>query len=74
MMEFFQENSLIYNITASIVVLVLFLLLLKLIKSLGRTVVIVVGIVIVGYGIMQFFPNVAEPVIEFINGGWMNNQ
>ena len=72
-MEFFQENTLIYNITAGIIVLVLFLLVLKLIKSVGKTVLILVGVGIVGYGIMKFYPEVAEPVIEFVNGGWMNS-
>ena len=54
--------------------LVLFLLVLKLIKSLGKTVLILIGLVIVGYGITKFYPEVARPVIEFVNGGWMNDE
>ena len=73
-MESFQENLLLYNITAGIVVLVLFLLILKFIESLGKTLLIFVGIVIVGYGLMKFFPKVTDPVTKFIGGSWANDE
>ncbi len=71
-MEFFQENTLLYNIMAGVSVLVLLLLVLKLIKSIGETVLILICVVIVSFGIMRYFPGVAEPVVEFVKDGWVN--
>ena len=67
-MEPFQESSLLYNIAAIIVVLVLFVLILKLIKSAAKTFLILIGVVIVGYGVIRFFPAVAQPVLDFFSG------
>ena len=53
----------------------LFLLVLYLIKSRNKTfitILIVTALVTAGYGITKFYPKVAEPVIKFIGGGWMN--
>ncbi len=71
-MEFFQENNLLYNIAAGISVLVLLLLVLKLIKSIGETMLILVCVVVVSFGIIRYFPGVAEPVVEFVKVGWVN--
>lgn len=73
-MELFQENLLLYNLTAGIVVLVLFLLILKFIASLGKTLLIFVGILIVGYGLIKFFPQVTEPIVKLIGGSWTNDE
>ena len=73
-MESFQENSLLYNITAGIVVLVLFLLVLKFIESLSKTLLIFIGIVIVGYGLIKFFPEVTEPVAKFLGVSWTKDE
>ena len=74
-MEFFQENEMLYNIIGAIVAMLMFLLVLHLIKSRNKafiTILIVTGLVTAGYGITKFYPKVAEPVIKFIGGGWMN--
>jgi hypothetical protein len=71
-MEFIQENSLLYNITAGIAVLVFLLLILKLIKKVGETVLILICVAAVSYGIMRYFPGVAEPVVEFVKVGWVS--
>ena len=73
-MEFFQNNTLLYNITAGIVTLVLFLLVLKFVESLAKTLFIFIGVVIVGYGLIRFFPNVTEPVTKFITSSWKNSE
>lgn len=72
-MEAFQENTFLYNVTAGIVVLVLFLLVLKFVESLAKTLLIFMGVLIVGYGLIQFFPHVAEPVARFVGLGWIND-
>ena len=46
-MEFFQENTLLYNITAAIYVVVLLLLVLKLIKKIGETMLIFICVIAV---------------------------
>ena len=73
-MEFFQENTLLYNITAGISVVVLLLLVFKLIKKIGETVLIFACVVVVSYGIMRYFPGVAEPVVEFVKVGWVSDE
>lgn len=73
-MEFLQENTLLYNIAAGVVVLVLFFLIWKLIKSVSKTVLIIIGIVIVLYGIVRFFPEVASPAIDFLTNGKSGNE
>lgn len=71
-MEFFQENTLLYNISAAICVVVLLLLVLKLIKKIGETMLIFIFVIAVSYGIMRYFPGVAEPVVEFVKVDWVN--
>ncbi len=73
-MEFFQENTFLYNVTAGIVVLVLFLLVLKFVESLAKTLLISIGVLIVGYGLIKFFPNVARPVTKLLGSSWMDNE
>lgn len=68
-MEALQENVFLYNAIAGIVILVLFLLILKFVESLAKTLFIFIGVVIVGYGLVQFFPNVTEPIARFIGIG-----
>ncbi len=68
-MEFFQEDTFLYNITAVFVVLVLFLLILKFVESLAKTLLIFIGVLIVGYGLIQFFPKVVEPITRFVGFG-----
>ena len=68
-MDFLQENTLLYNVTAGVLVLVLLLLILKLIKSIGETLLITIGVICVSYGILAYFPGVAEPFVELIRVG-----
>lgn len=71
-MEFFQENTLLYYITAGISLTVLLLLVFKLIKKIGETILILLCVVVVSYGILTYFPGVAEPVVEFVKVGWVS--
>lgn len=61
------------NIIAWVIMLVLFVLCLKLLKSAGKGIVIFIGIVILGFILGKFFPDVVAPLIDFVRGGWLGD-
>lgn len=61
------------NIIAWVIVLVLFVLCLKLLKSASKGIIIFIGIVILWFILAKFFPGVVNPMIDFVQGGWLGD-
>jgi hypothetical protein len=72
-MEAFKEMLFSGHIVAWIILIVLFILAVKLLKSLGKG-LIIFGLVIGAFFILaKFFPGFVEPMVEFVRGGWMGD-
>lgn len=61
------------NIFAWVIVLVLFVLCLKLLKSAGKGLVIFIWIVILFFILSKYFPGVVDPLVDFVRGGWLGD-
>jgi hypothetical protein len=72
-MEMLKEALMSRNIIAWVIVLVLFVLCLKLLKSAGKGLVIFIGIVILFFILSKFFPGVVAPLVDFVRGGWLGD-
>ncbi|MEM8868537.1 MAG: hypothetical protein AAGC73_09750 [Verrucomicrobiota bacterium] len=60
------------SLIAWVIVIVLVVLFVKLLKSAGKglvMLVVIVGLTIVLY---KFFPGLVQPLVDFVNGSWMN--
>ncbi len=73
-MEMLKDALLSRNIFAWVIVLVLFVLCLKLLKSAGKGLVIFIGIVILSFILAKFFPEAVAPLVDFVKGGWLGDQ
>lgn len=58
------------NIIAWVIVLVVFVLCLKFLKSAGKGIVIFIGIVILCAILGKYFPGVVAPLVDLVKGGW----
>ncbi len=70
-MEMLKEALMSRNIFAWVIVLVLFVLCMKFLKSAGKGLVIFIGIVILFFILSKFFPGVVAPLVDFVRGGWL---
>jgi hypothetical protein len=70
-MEMIKEALMSQNIIAWVIVLVLFVLCLKFLKSAGKGLVIFLGIIILFFILSKFFPGVVAPLVDFVKGGWL---
>ena len=71
-MEMLKEMLFSGNIIAWVILLVLFILILKFIKSMGKGLLIFIGIVILWFILAKFFPTLIAPIVEFIQGSWLD--
>mgnify|MGYP000918270184 CR=1 FL=1 len=71
-METLKEMLFSGNIIAWAIVLILFVLILKLIKSMGKGLLIFIVIVILCFILAKFFPAMIAPVVEFVQGSWLD--
>ncbi|MGZ0654853.1 hypothetical protein ACWPKO_15455 [Coraliomargarita sp. W4R53] len=72
-MEFLQEAIASRNVVVWIILLVLLIIFIKILKSAGKGLVIllmVVGVVII---FAKVFPGVLDPIIDFVRGGWLGD-
>ena len=70
-MEFLQEAIASRNIVVWVILLILLILFIKILKSAGKGIVlllIVAGLVLL-FG--QMFPDLAAPLVDFVRGGWL---
>ncbi len=72
-MEELKQALLSRNIIAWAIIIVLFILLLKLLKSAGKGLVICLGVLLLGVVLYQFFPGVIAPMVDFVRGGWLGD-
>ena len=70
-METLKEALMSQNIIAWVIVLVVFVLCLKFIKSAGKGIIIFIGILILCAILAKYFPGVVAPLVDFVNGGWL---
>ena len=73
-MEFLQEAIASRNIVFWIIIVVLLILLFKILKSVGKCIlklIIIIGIVAL---LVNFFPGLFEPLIDFVRDAWLGDQ
>lgn len=73
-MEMLKEALLSRNIIAWVILLVLFVLCLKLLKSAGKGLVIFIVILILSFILAKFFPDAVAPLVDFLKGGWLGEE
>ena len=73
-MEMLKEALLSRNIIAWVILLVLFVLCLKLLKSAGKGLVIFIVILILSFILMKFFPDAVAPLVDIVKGGWLGEE
>ena len=73
-MEFLQEAIATRNIVFWIILVVLLIFLFKILKSVGKCILkltIIIGIVAL---LVNFFPGLFEPLIDFVRDAWLGDQ
>lgn len=73
-MEFLQEAIASRNIAFWIILAVLLILLLKILKSVGKCIlrlILIIGIVAL---LVKFFPGLFEPLVDFVREAWLGDQ
>lgn len=73
-MEFLKEAIASRNIVVWIILVVLLILLLKILKSAGKGIVLLlifVGLVLL---LSRMFPDLLAPIADFVRGGWLGDQ
>ena len=73
-MEMLKEALLSRNIIAWVILLVLFVLCLKLLKSAGKGLVIFIVILILSFILTKFFPDAVAPLVDIVKGGWLGEE
>ena len=72
-MEFIQEAIASRNIVAWIILLILLILFIKILKSAGKGIVMLLIFAGVVFFLSRMFPDLLAPVIDFVQGGWMGD-
>ena len=73
-MEFLQEAIASRNIVFWIILAVLLILLIKILKTVGKCIlrlIIIIGIVVI---LVKFFPGLFEPLVDFVRDAWLDDQ
>ena len=70
-MEALKEALLSRNIVAWAIVIVLVVLFLKLLQSAGKGLVLFLLILGLGALLYRYFPGVIQPLVDFVQGGWL---
>jgi hypothetical protein len=73
-MEFLKEAIASRNIVVWILIVVFLILFIKLLKSVGKGFLLLLffgGIIFI---LVQAFPGFMDPVIDFVQGGWLGDQ
>ena len=61
------------DLVAWIILIFLILIVIKIFKSLGTAFVFVVILGAIGFVLAQVFPGFIQPMLEFVQGGWMGD-
>ena len=73
-MEMLKEALASGHIIAWVIILVLFVLCLKFLKSAGKGLLILLVIIILGFILAKFFPDAVAPLVDFVRGGWLGDE
>ena len=60
------------NVVAWILLIILLILFIKLLKSVGKGILLLAAFCIGVFLLAKYFPGVAEPITDFIRGSWMS--
>jgi hypothetical protein len=70
-MEAFKEMLFSGHIVAWVILILGLILLIKILKSMGKG-LIVFGLIIGGFFLLgKFFPGLVAPLVDFVQGGWL---
>jgi len=70
-MEYLQEAIASRNIVGWIILILLLIIFIKVLKSAGKGLLLFAAFCIGVFLIAKFFPGIAEPIADFIRGGWL---
>jgi len=73
-MEFIKEAIASRNILVWIILVVLLLVFIKILKSAGKGFVLLLIFVGVVAILAKMFPDFLAPAIDFVRGGWLQDQ
>ena len=73
-METIKELIFSGNIIGWLILIVLLIVFIKILKSAGKGLLLFVVFCIGVFLIAKFFPDIAEPIADFIRGGWLGEQ
>jgi len=73
-MEFLQEAIASKNIVAWIILIILLILFIKLLKSAGKGLLLFAAFCAGVFILAKYFPGIAEPITDFVRGGWLGDQ
>ena len=73
-MDTFKEFISSGNIVAWIVIILMLIIFIKFLKSAGKG-ILLFGVLCLGvFLISKYFSGVAEPIADFVRGGWLGDQ
>lgn len=72
-MSEFMESITPGMIIVGIILLLSIVLIFKILKSLGKGIILLSVLAIISFSIYKFAPGVIAPLKDFVNGGWMES-
>ncbi|MFU8847266.1 MAG: hypothetical protein ACNA77_00920 [Opitutales bacterium] len=73
-MDAFKDLIFSGNIVGWIILIVLLIIFIKLLKSVGKGMFLFAAFCLGVFLIAKFFPGIAEPITDFVRGGWLGDQ
>lgn len=73
-MEFLQEAIASRNIVVWILLIIILIVFIKILKSAGKGIVLLLIFVGVVALLAKMFPDFLAPAIDFVRGGWLGDQ
>ncbi len=73
-MEFLQEAIASRNIVVWIILVVILIIFIKVLKSAGKGIVLLLIFIGVVALLAKMFPDLLAPLIDFVRGGWLGDQ
>lgn len=70
-MDAFKDIISSGNIVAWIILILLLIIFVKVLKSAGKGLLLFAAFCVGVFLIAKFFPGFAEPLIDFVRGGWL---
>ncbi|MDQ8196068.1 hypothetical protein QEH59_16655 [Coraliomargarita sp. SDUM461004] len=72
-MEILQEAIASRNVVVWIILLVLLILFIKILKSAGKGLVILLICLGLVFMFAKIFPGLLDPLVDFVRGGWLGD-